>query len=82
MSEQWLPLPAPSWDDHWEPSPARCGQCGAIIDAHPASRADGRWEGLCHKHGVVPATYRVSPHSEKDEPPQDRLYVDGEELIT
>ena len=67
MSEQWLPLPAPEWNPHWEPLPARCPQCGSIVDVRPASRADGQWEGYCPSHGMVVATYPETPNPEKGE---------------
>ena len=67
MTESWLPLPAPGWNDHWEPLPARCGECGGIVDVRPASRGDGQWEGFCPTHGLVPTTYRDSPNPEKEE---------------
>lgn len=56
MSESWLPLPTPSWNDHWDPTPMRCPECRSILETvHPASRKDGRLEGYCPAHGVVPA---------------------------
>lgn len=57
MSEAHLPLPDPEPGSYWDPEPARCSECGVIIDAHPASREDGRWMGWCPKHGEVLATY-------------------------
>lgn len=57
MSEPYLPVPPPERDPYWDPAPARCPECRAIIDAHPASRADGSWEGWCPTHGTVIATY-------------------------
>lgn len=71
MSEPYLPLPDPEPDPYWDPHPARCPECGVIIDAHPASRKDGRWEGWCSRHGTVVATY-VSQDSEipKSKEPQ------------
>lgn len=65
MSEPHLPVPAPQWNDHWDPLPARCPQCGGIVDVRPASRADGQWEGYCPTHGTVVTVYPDSPNSEK-----------------
>lgn len=33
-----------------------CPTCGEAIDAHPASRRDGQWEGWCSTHGTVVAS--------------------------
>jgi hypothetical protein len=66
MSEPYLPLPAPEPDPYWDPSPARCPYCRTILrNLHPASRLDGRMEGICGEHGLVPARYLDSPDSEK-----------------
>jgi hypothetical protein len=67
MGEPWIPLPDPEPDHYLDPSPARCPECSTIIDAHPASRKDGRWEGTCPEHGVVVAVYRDSRDRENDE---------------
>lgn len=64
MSEPWIPLPDPESNPYFDPTPARCPECGSIIDAHPASRKDGRWEGWCPRHGTVVAAYRISQISE------------------
>jgi hypothetical protein len=38
---------------------ARCPRCAVVLqNLHPASRADGRWEGWCEEHGTLPADYR------------------------
>ncbi len=60
-----IPVPAPEPSPGWDPNPARC-ECGEIIDAHPASRKDGRWEGWCQFHGTVVAVYSFQK-SEIDE---------------
>lgn len=60
MSEAYLPVPDPEPLGSWDPQPARCPECGEIIDAHPASRKDGHWEGWCQFHGTVVAVYRNS----------------------
>ena len=62
-----MPLPPPEPGSHWDPEPARCGECGNIITAHPASRADGRWMGWCPTHGEVVATYRDEEEPEDEE---------------
>lgn len=69
MSEPAIPLPAPERDSFWNPEPARCSEkgCNQIIDAHPASRADNRWEGWCQSHGIVLARYPSTQKSEYDE---------------
>ena len=58
MPEPFLPVPGPEPHSTWDPKPARCPECGVIIDAHPASRWDDKWEGWCPEHGTVVAVYR------------------------
>lgn len=65
MPEPYLPVPEPE-DGYWNPNPARCPECRSIIDAHPSSRKDGRWEGWCQFHGTVIAHYELSQDSEID----------------
>jgi hypothetical protein len=36
---------------------ARCSICATIIEAYPASRSDGHWQGRCPEHGLVAAVY-------------------------
>jgi hypothetical protein len=67
MSEPWIPQPPPEEHSHWDPTPARCPECGRIIDAWPASRADGRWEGKCPQHGIVPAFYTNGEPEDEEE---------------
>src|SRR5215471_10994111 len=57
--------------EHWNPLPARCSECDEIIDAHPASREDGRWMGWCQTHGEVVATYPDSSLLSDDEEDRD-----------
>jgi len=64
MTEPLMPVPAPERDPYWNPAPARCSECDRIIDAHPASRADGSWEGYCPEHGTVLARYPGTQDSE------------------
>jgi hypothetical protein len=62
--EAWLPLPAPEWNEHWDPTPMRCSVdgCRNILETvHPASRGDSRLQGYCPEHGQVPAIQ--SPNS-------------------
>lgn len=74
MSEPWIPLPDPEPNPYWDPMPARCPECGTIIDAHPASRKDGRWEGWCPKHGQVVPVYRdTSQDSEIGDDDEDAV---------
>jgi hypothetical protein len=57
MSEPMVPEPPPESGSHWDPAPARCPECGQIVGAHPASRADESWEGWCSIHGTVLVVY-------------------------
>lgn len=66
MTEAWLYEPPPEENDHWEPEPARCAECGSIVDARPND--DGEWEGFCSFHGtLMPVVYRSSQEPEKDD---------------
>lgn len=67
MSEPYMPEPGPESGSNWDPTPARCEECGAILQSpHPAARRDGSWEGWCPQHGDVPCFY-PSQSSEIDD---------------
>jgi hypothetical protein len=64
-----MPVPPPQQGAWHDPDPARCSieGCREIIDAHPASREDGQWEGYCQFHGMVLALYGGTQDSEYGE---------------
>ena len=66
MSEPFLPVPPPERGSYWNPAPARCPECRAIVqNPHSASRKNARWEGWCPTHGTVQIVY-PSQESEID----------------
>lgn len=57
-------------------NPARCPECSEEIEAHPASRFDGKWEGYCPTHGVVVASQILTEGSIEERiaaPPEDKF---------
>lgn len=53
MSEPLLPVPTPEDNSHWDTMPARCPQCGGIID----DRVRGDGKAWCQFHGLVTPIY-------------------------
>jgi hypothetical protein len=64
MSEPWMPVPPPEGNPYWDPAPARCPECGVIINARPTTKG---WEGWCPEHETVIAVFSDSPDPENPE---------------
>ena len=54
MSEPYLPVPPPEDNSTWEPEPARCMECGSIVDV---IRKGDRTFGFCSADGEVDIFY-------------------------
>lgn len=64
MSEPLLPLPPPEGGEYWDPAPARCEECGSILqNLRPV---EGEWTGWCPTHDRVPPYYPDSHEVEED----------------
>lgn len=62
MSEPLMPVPPHGENEYWDPAPARCEECGVILQDF--RQIDGEWVGWCPTHNRVPLYYPDSQPSE------------------
>lgn len=65
MSEPFLPVPPVEPNDYWEPEPARCIECGSIVDPRP--QPSGELLGWCSTHGLVDVIYHGDSQETENE---------------
>lgn len=73
MSEPYVPVPPPERNSYWNPEPARCIECGSIVDVRRGPEwDDGEPDAYCsHCDRLVISMYPDSQSAENEE--EDRV---------